>query len=123
MVGCVLGTHAAIKWSSFHANRRDGRKGRRAIDCPTSSVWEPSDFTSQQLGGESNSSSRSGAPGFARRKASSARAVSLIPPAGKQSGYLRLFISHAKLDGLPLAHSLRHLIGRFTWLEAFYDAD
>ncbi|MGH7982223.1 MAG: toll/interleukin-1 receptor domain-containing protein [Candidatus Udaeobacter sp.] len=52
-----------------------------------------------------------------------AKAVSLMPPAGKQLGYLRLFISHAKLDGLPLAHSLRHLIGRFKWLQAFYDAD
>ena len=38
-------------------------------------------------------------------------------------GYLRLFISHAKIDGLPLAHSLRYLIKSIKWLEAFYDVD
>jgi hypothetical protein len=34
----------------------------------------------------------------------------------------RFFISHAKLDGLPLAQSLSHVISQFSWLEQFYDA-
>lgn len=38
-------------------------------------------------------------------------------------GYLRLFISHAKIDGLPLAHALKHEIATMSWLEKFYDAD
>lgn len=38
-------------------------------------------------------------------------------------GHLRLFISHAKLDGLPLAHALKHQIEALGWLEDFYDAD
>lgn len=33
-----------------------------------------------------------------------------------------LFISHAKLDGLPLAQALSHLISQFPWLDQFYDA-
>ena len=34
----------------------------------------------------------------------------------------RFFISHAKLDGLPLAHSLTHILERLAWLDYFYDA-
>jgi hypothetical protein len=36
---------------------------------------------------------------------------------------LRLFISHAKMDALPLAHALRHQIGALQWLHRFYDVD
>jgi hypothetical protein len=36
--------------------------------------------------------------------------------------FLTLFISHAKLDGLPLAQSIKHLVGTLPWLESFYDA-
>ena len=47
-----------------------------------------------------------------------------IPPApGCPTGYLRLFISHAKVDGLPLAHALKHQIEGLGWLQGFYDAD
>jgi len=35
----------------------------------------------------------------------------------------RFFVSHAKLDGLPLAYSLCHAIQRMPWLEYFYDAE
>ena len=41
---------------------------------------------------------------------------------GEASGYLRLFISHAKIDGLPLALALKHQIDTISWLRAFYDA-
>lgn len=34
----------------------------------------------------------------------------------------RFFISHAKLDGLPLAQALSHVIANLDWLEQFYDA-
>jgi len=44
-------------------------------------------------------------------------------PVGTPTGFLRLFISHAKLDGLPLAQALRHQIQSIGWLRAFYDAD
>jgi hypothetical protein len=37
-------------------------------------------------------------------------------------GHLRLFISHAKIDGLPLALALKHQIESIGWLKAFYDA-
>jgi hypothetical protein len=37
-------------------------------------------------------------------------------------GFLRLFISHAKLDGLPLAQALKHQIDQLPWLRSFYDA-
>jgi hypothetical protein len=37
--------------------------------------------------------------------------------------FLRLFISHAKIDGLPLAHALKHQIEALKWLKDFYDAD
>ena len=43
-------------------------------------------------------------------------------PSGQQSGALRLFISHAKLDGLPLAQSLQYQIETIPWLKSFYDA-
>ena len=36
--------------------------------------------------------------------------------------FLRLFISHAKIDGLPLAQSLKHLLDAIPWLSSFYDA-
>ncbi len=42
---------------------------------------------------------------------------------GKKPGHLRLFISHAKMDGLPLAHALKRQIEALAWLEDFYDAD
>ena len=38
-------------------------------------------------------------------------------------GHLRLFISHAKMDGLPLAHALKHQIESLGWLQGFYDVD
>lgn len=41
---------------------------------------------------------------------------------GKMPGALRLFISHAKLDGLPLAQALQHQILMIPWLKSFYDA-
>lgn len=43
--------------------------------------------------------------------------------AGNPPGYLRLFISHAKIDGLPLAHALKYQIKSIDWLRSFYDAD
>nr|WP_137827997.1 toll/interleukin-1 receptor domain-containing protein [Methylobacterium sp. L1A1] len=39
------------------------------------------------------------------------------------AGFLRLFISHAKLDGLPLAQALKHQIQATGWLRTFYDAE
>lgn len=36
--------------------------------------------------------------------------------------HLTLFISHAKLDGLPLAQSIKHVIDSLPWLASFYDA-
>ena len=36
---------------------------------------------------------------------------------------LRVFISHAKLDGFQLAQSLRHYLEQQKWLKTFYDAD
>src|SRR5712671_1822913 len=50
-----------------------------------------------------------------------AEALPKVP--GETPGYLRLFISHAKIDGLPLAHALKHQIASIAWLRAFYDAD
>jgi len=52
---------------------------------------------------------------LARDPASSDGSASNAAPA-------RFFISHAKLDGLPLAHSLSHLIAQLPWLGQFYDA-
>lgn len=40
----------------------------------------------------------------------------------RDAKFLTLFISHAKMDGLPLAQSLKHLISTLPWLESFYDA-
>jgi len=40
----------------------------------------------------------------------------------ESSDFLRLFISHAKVDGLPLAQALKHMIGSIEWLSSFYDA-
>ena len=50
-------------------------------------------------------------------------AGALPAPPGYKAGYLRLFISHAKMDGLPLAHALKHQIETLGWLEDFYDVD
>jgi len=52
-----------------------------------------------------------------------ARALYLTSEPGRPSGFLRLFISHAKIDGLPLAHALKHQIEALPWLADFYDAD
>lgn len=48
-----------------------------------------------------------------------------MPPHEGQgpAGFLRLFISHAKLDGLPLAQALKHQIQATGWLRTFYDAE
>lgn len=35
---------------------------------------------------------------------------------------LKLFVSHAKWDGISVAKSLRDLVGEFRWLDGFYDA-
>ncbi|MDJ0865813.1 MAG: toll/interleukin-1 receptor domain-containing protein [Myxococcota bacterium] len=53
------------------------------------------------------------------------RVSSALPPVqgGDCPGFLRLFISHAKGDGLPLAQSLRGLVREHDWMRAFYDAD
>lgn len=45
------------------------------------------------------------------------------PSRGRPQGNLRFFISHAKLDALPLAQALRAQIERIPWLDKFYDAD
>ena len=50
-------------------------------------------------------------------------ATALPTTNGHRPGYLRLFISHAKMDGLPLAHALKHHIESTGWLEDFYDVD
>jgi hypothetical protein len=50
-------------------------------------------------------------------------AAALPSPRDHKAGYLRLFISHAKLDALPLAHALKRQIEALGWLEEFYDAD
>jgi hypothetical protein len=42
---------------------------------------------------------------------------------GAPTGFLRLFISHAKIDGLPLAQALKQQIRSIPWLSSFYDAD
>jgi hypothetical protein len=46
-----------------------------------------------------------------------------LPADTAGAGHLRLFISHAKMDGLPLAQALKHQINTLTWLRAFYDVD
>jgi hypothetical protein len=51
------------------------------------------------------------------------RLAEALPRASTEpAGYLRLFISHAKIDGLPLAHALKHQIDSIPWLKSFYDA-
>jgi len=52
-----------------------------------------------------------------------AAAVSTATSSGAPTGFLRLFISHAKADGLPLALALKHQIASIPWLRSFYDAD
>lgn len=42
---------------------------------------------------------------------------------GQPAGFLRLFISHAKADGLPLAQAIKHQIQSIPWLKTFYDAE
>ena len=51
-----------------------------------------------------------------------ARAHRLLTPKSQRAGGVRFFVSHAKLDGLPLAASLRHVIGGYGFLRDFYDA-
>jgi TIR domain len=50
-------------------------------------------------------------------------ADALNPFLGFDAAHLKLFISHAKMDGLPLAQALRHQIAALSWLPKFYDAD
>jgi hypothetical protein len=52
-----------------------------------------------------------------------AEALPLTTPPGCPQGFLRLFISHAKIDGLTLAQALRHQIKTIGWLQSFYDAE
>jgi hypothetical protein len=49
-------------------------------------------------------------------------AEALSKTSGHEAGHLRLLISHAKIDGLPLALALQHQIEGVGWLKAFYDA-
>jgi hypothetical protein len=37
--------------------------------------------------------------------------------------FMKIFISHAKVDGLPLAQALKHQIESLPWLKRFYDAE
>lgn len=37
--------------------------------------------------------------------------------------HLRLFLSHAKIDGLPLAYGLKNFISELPFLKKFYDAE
>jgi hypothetical protein len=41
----------------------------------------------------------------------------------KPAVHATLFISHAKMDGLPLAQALNYQIKSIGWLCSFYDAD
>lgn len=50
-------------------------------------------------------------------------ALRLSASPGRGHGFLRLFISHAKLDGLPMAQALNYQIQQIPWLKSFYDAD
>lgn len=50
-------------------------------------------------------------------------AGAISPIAGRDSSHLRFFISHAKIDGLPLAHALKRQIEALGWLKSFYDVD
>lgn len=50
-------------------------------------------------------------------------AKALPAVSGREAGHLKLFISHAKMDGLPLAHALKRQIEALGCLQDFYDAD
>lgn len=50
-------------------------------------------------------------------------AEALSKTGNPKAGHLRLFISHAKMDGLPLARALKHQIEELKWLPDFYDVD
>ena len=50
-------------------------------------------------------------------------AAALSASSPDRAGCLRLFISHAKIDGLPLAHALKRQIEALQWLQDFYDVD
>lgn len=50
-------------------------------------------------------------------------ARALPPIGGREATHLRLFISHAKIDGIPLAHALKRQIEAMGWLARFYDVD
>lgn len=52
-----------------------------------------------------------------------ARGLSVNVATAEDAAHLRLFISHAKIDGLPLAQALKHQIDQLAWLRRFYDAD
>lgn len=52
-----------------------------------------------------------------------ARATPIGAHAPAEPGFLKLFISHAKLDGLPLAQALKGYIQLTGWLQKFYDAE
>lgn len=49
--------------------------------------------------------------------------VRALRDGGRPECMLRLFISHAKADGLPLAQALRNHIAGLKWLASYYDAD
>ncbi len=51
-----------------------------------------------------------------------ARGLSTNVATAEDTARLRLFISHAKRDALPLAQALKHQIDQVTWLGSFYDA-
>jgi hypothetical protein len=46
-----------------------------------------------------------------------------LPASHGYQGHLKLFISHAKIDGLPLALALKHQIDDLAWLGRFYDVE
>lgn len=46
-----------------------------------------------------------------------------LPASHGYQGHLKLFISHAKIDGLPLALALKYQIDQLGWLGHFYDVD
>lgn len=54
-----------------------------------------------------------------------AEAWKVVPRSGARDtcSQLRLFLSHAKMDGLPLAYGLKNFIGEMPFLKRFYDAE
>lgn len=50
-------------------------------------------------------------------------AQALVSSIGFNPAPLKLFIGHAKMDGLPLARALKYQIDELRWLPKFYDAD